>query len=158
LEHLNSVRGETEGFTEIFAEMQSSFSSEELQDIRRNRRYGVSLIDKILNSIWLISDRLFSLHPDGVRRPQGEAYLNAFIFRYSLCMFVVFMNWMRVGSTRNVAVEKITNDKIDANFASYATYFSGVLSKDKKLNRIHSEARHILILLGAPIPKQFDFL
>lgn len=33
---------------------------------------------------------------------------------------------------------------VDVNFAAYATYFDGLLSKDQKVQRIYHDARFIL--------------
>jgi hypothetical protein len=38
---------------------------------------------------------------------------------------------------------------VDTNFATYATFFDGVLSNDKKLNDQYEEAKVVLTLLGA---------
>ena len=40
----------------------------------------------------------------------------------------------------NALVTKLANDVVDMNYVAYATYFDGVLSRDKKLLRIYRQA------------------
>jgi len=76
------------------------------------------------------------------------------VFRYCLCMMLLFIRWIEVGRQTKTANNRIANDVIDANIAAYATYFDGVLSTDGKLRALHREARQVLREIGGAVPAQ----
>ena len=45
---------------------------------------------------------------------------------------------------KSVKAEKIVNDLVDVNFATFATYFDGLLSMDEKPLRIYQRAAFVL--------------
>ena len=67
-------------------------------------------------------------------------------------MMLLLVRWLENGSQMHVRSEAIANDVIDANIASYATYFDGVLSNDRKLCALEAEARYILREIGGAVP------
>jgi hypothetical protein len=75
--------------------------------------------------------------------------MGMFGFRYSLCVLLYTLGWVRTGSQRDRLVEKRVNDVIDLQVATVGTFFNGVLSRDKKLQEVSRAARHLLRLWGA---------
>jgi hypothetical protein len=75
--------------------------------------------------------------------------MGMFGFRYSLCVLLYTLGWVRTGSQRDRSVEKRVNDVIDLQVATVGTFFNGVLSGDKKLQEVSRAARHLLRLWGA---------
>ena len=69
---------------------------------------------------------------------------NTFLFRTALCAFVWALDWIAVGGPKDVKTEKIRNDLVDVNFATFATYFDGLLSMDEKPLRIYQRAAFVL--------------
>jgi hypothetical protein len=49
-----------------------------------------------------------------------------------------------MGGPKVVKAEKIRNDLVDGNFATFATYFDGLLSMDEKARRIYQQAAIVL--------------
>ena len=121
-----------------------SFTAEELRTIRTGAPFSSGLVRKMLESAIVIEQALYSQHP----RPAGAHSIrevpNTFLFRTALSVFIWALDWVSVGGPRNVSVERIRNDIIDVNFATYATYFDGLLSMDEKALRIYQRAAFVL--------------
>ena len=75
--------------------------------------------------------------------------MRMFGFRYSLCILLYTLGWVRTGSQSSPSLEKLVNDVIDLQLATVGTFFNGVLSRDAKLQEISQAARHLLRLWGA---------
>jgi hypothetical protein len=86
----------------------------------------------------------------GRRKPMqlGEA-MGMFAFRYSLCMLLYYMEWVRVGRTTGKKIALRVNDVVDMQVAAMATYFNGVLSADEGLQTISNTVRGVLRGFGA---------
>lgn len=48
------------------------------------------------------------------------------------------------GGAEDVKPEKLRNDMVDVTFATYATFFDGILSCDKKTNQLYQDTCGIL--------------
>ena len=72
----------------------------------------------------------------GRRAPMrfGEA-MATFAGRYSLCMLLFYLEWVRTGRTQK-RLDRHVNDIVDMQTAAVATYFNGVLSADVTLQRV----------------------
>ncbi|WP_420142802.1 hypothetical protein [Sphingomonas sp.] len=77
--------------------------------------------------------------------------LGMFAFRYSLCMLLYYMEWVRVGRTTGKKLPRRVNDVVDMQVAALATFFNGVLSSDAALQTISSRARGVLRGYGAHV-------
>ena len=72
-----------------------------------------------------------------------------FGFRYSLCVLLYTLGWVRTGSQKGRKVEQRVRDVIDLQVATVGTFLDGVLSLDKGLQEVSRSARHLLRLWGA---------
>jgi hypothetical protein len=75
-------------------------------------------------------------------RINGHA-LNFFIFRYAMCIVLLYTRWVHVGQQERPEA-KLINDVVDMHIAAVGTFFGGVLSKDERLLGVHREARYLL--------------
>ena len=75
-------------------------------------------------------------YPHPIRKPYIEELPNTVIYRNVVGLLLHYLQWERVGGPRFIRPEKIRNDIIDVNIATYATYFDGILSNDYNLCEI----------------------
>lgn len=68
----------------------------------------------------------------------------SFQFRYSLCTYSLVLKWIMKDGYNNVSNDKLRNDFIDMVYAAYATFFDGIITKDKKLLEIYQFARWLI--------------
>jgi hypothetical protein len=140
---------DAEDFPTIFTDISMNFAAEDMESFKRPTVYSSSTIGKVLDLTWELAAKMTGTHPNKPRPPRQNEDLNTFILRYSLCCVLLWIRWVKDGSQLRVAPQRITNDLADVNIATFATFFDGALSNDKKLRALHSECRAILNLLGA---------
>ena len=130
------------------------YSKEERRTIRLGETYSDDLIDKIVRNIFQIARLAFSNHPNVRKIPVYAELPNTFIFRVSLCIYLLALDWGAKGGVRNANQKTLRNDFVDMLFAAYATYFDGLMTADAKLLRIHSKARiWLMALFGCNLPE-----
>ena len=130
-------------FREGFNKMAKLYTSNEIKDIRQ-WNYSYEVFSKIMKHVMLLAKINFEDHPSIQRIPELYLWQYSFIFRYSLCGYVLFLNWISDGSQNINKNEKIRNDIIDINFATFALYFDGILTNDKKLIKVYEYAKMLL--------------
>ena len=128
-----------------------NFTAAELRIIRTGMLFPSGLVRKILESVVVIERSLYFRHPRPAISHGINEVPNTFLFRTALCVFIWALDWISVGGPKNVATERIRNDLVDVNFATYATYFDGLLSMDQKALRIYQRAAFVLdAITGGP--------
>lgn len=75
--------------------------------------------------------------------------MERFAFRYSLCMLLYYMEWVRVGRQIGKKLPLRVNDVVDMQVAAMGTFFNGVLSADRNLQVVSNTARGVLRSFGA---------
>ncbi len=143
-EHLNSILGDSEATRRAYQVFIDTYTKDERQLLRARQPYTSDMADKLAQTILLIASKLFKNHPDIVSRPTFESLPNTYIFRFALCIYLLALDWGVAGGIRDVSDSKLRNDVIDMSFAAYATYFDGILTADRKVNRVYQQARNVL--------------
>lgn len=122
------------------------FTDGELTEIRR----GVSPSDSTRAKIFdLLKDTIAEFMIENFDpKPTGAVTLgeikNTFSFRYPLCMLIYYVEWVQTGRQRLTAGRTRANDIVDLQQAAIATFFNGILSGDKRLQRVSESVRPIL--------------
>jgi len=127
-------------------EVKNTFTDAELKIIRTGFPLSEQLASKVIKYILLLTHFLFSRHPGPAVRNFDEL-LNTFLFRTALCLFLYALDWISMGGPTGVKAEKIRNDLVDMNIATFATYFDGLLTMDEKARRIYQQAAFVLELI-----------
>lgn len=130
---------------EAFSKM---FTSEELKIIRRHGTYTPQMTDKFRTQTYMVTAKLFIKFGFNTL-PSFSQTINSFIFRYSLCGHLLALRWISHGGVGTVNLETIRNDAIDMNYITFATYFDGFLSNDRKASSLFAEVNAHLKELSA---------
>ena len=85
----------------------------------------------------------------GTKPIKASAAMRMYGFRYSLCVLLFTLGWVRTGSQGSPDIHKRVNDAIDLQLATVGTFFNGILSRDKRLHEVSRASRHLLRLWGA---------
>lgn len=155
-EHLGGMLADMEGITDDYKGIEGTYTKDEIRKFRTGGPYSQTAIGKLFEHIHAFTIEMIRKHPHGVKLPRAQELPNTFIFRYAVCVHLLLVRWIRDGSNPLIKPTKLRNDIVDANFATFATYFDGLLSKDKKANEIHTEARYLLHQLGAAVSNPFE--
>lgn len=147
--HMAIITAECAYIPEIFGRISTEFTGGELLEIRQRRPFRENTQRKLLDAMFEESRRLYLAA--GIEKQYWpkliQDALNAFPFRYAVCVLLLYMRWVRDGEPKR-APQKLRNDVVDANTAAFGTYFDGVLSGDGKLQGIYREARFLIGELG----------
>lgn len=106
--------------------------------------FSEKLALKILGNVIGLAKSLFSRHSHPPVLRSVDEVPNTFLFRSALCSFLWALDWISTGGPKGVKTERIRNDLVDVTFATFATYFDGLLSMDEKPCRIYRQAALVL--------------
>jgi hypothetical protein len=130
------------------------YSKEERRSLSAGPPYSSELVDKITKNVLYIAGRLFQEHPDEPEWPTRTELPYTYIFRSSLCIYLLVLDWITLGGFQGASSETHRNDFVDMTFAAYGTYFDGLMTSDSKPARIHRQARQWLTeIFGCEIPR-----
>lgn len=139
--HLERMLADAKEIRNTFGELAKLYSKRERAIYRKGEPYSSAMVQKTANNVFHVAARLFHSHPDTPSWPTREDVKNTFIFRVSLCMYLLAMEWGSNGGAKDASADRVRNDMVDMNFVAYVTYFDGILSSDAKVIRLHREAR-----------------
>jgi hypothetical protein len=127
------------------------FTTAELNQIRDRDGVTAATQRKLLDLLKATTRDFIRANQDPHRRAPllVRDTLGTFAFRYSLCMVLYYLEWVRVGRTTGKKVDRRVNDVVDMQLAALASYFNGVLSADNTLQATSQTAREILRRFGA---------
>ena len=125
-------------------EIAKTFIDAERKIIRTGLPLSEQLASKVIKYILLLTQSLFSRHPRHAVVRSFDELVDTFLFRWALCSFLWALDWISMGGPYGGKAEKIRNDLVDVNFATFATYFDGLLSMDEKARRIYQQAAIVL--------------
>lgn len=143
-QQLNRMLTDSAVMGQAFDDLGKDFTKDERRRIREDEPYTNNMIDKLVSAVMMISEEIFRTHPKAPHKVTYEQLPNTFIFRNSLCCYLLALEWSAQGGAKNAQHSKIRNDMIDSHFVTYATFFDGLLSDDAKAIRLHKKARYIL--------------
>ena len=139
--HMNEMLQDAVKTGQAIEDIAKFHSKEERKAFRNGGEFPPGMVDKVVKNVLHIAAQVFHQHPNITRIPRYEELPNTFIFRCSLCMYLLALDWAARGGIRGASAEKLRNDTIDMSFAAYATYFDGLLTADTKTSRLHQKAR-----------------
>lgn len=142
-ENMQRLETDASKVIESIDEITEEFSEAELRKIRKDQ-IDEALLTRFVKDAMTISGFLFESHPLVKKLPPLHQLANTYIFRKSLCMYFLIVKYIGVGGAKNVSQRKIRNDMIDCHVATCATFFDGLLTKDKKLLEIYDIANAIV--------------
>jgi hypothetical protein len=116
-----------------------SYSTSHLKILRTGKKIPQDLMNRITKDILWLTALLLQKHPDIRKLPEFNSLQKSYVFRYTVSNFLLFLRWIIDGGIDQVSYEKLRNDVIDMSYITYATYFDGLLSSDKKLNEIYTD-------------------
>ncbi len=139
-------------------DLESLFTPQERKSIRTDPAYAGEVIDKALVAADQLYHQLRRSHPSKLITAARKLRVNAFLYRYALSCVIYTLTWIRHGSQSNKKDKLIRNDLVDLAFAAYGTYFNGLMTRDGRLQEIHTELRTVLTALGARLPTAYDLI
>lgn len=145
--HMDRILADVANLPDALRGIADVFTDAEVKILRKGSDLTDEIIDKFVQNILLLSAVLFRDHPRATNLPDATELPNTFIFRYALCAHLWVLDWISVGSPHRVKPKKMRNDIVDFSFAAYASFFDGLLTKDRKLEKLYHGISGLLPML-----------
>jgi hypothetical protein len=120
------------------------YSPTELKILRRRERHTPQTREKLIENVMLLGKELFKGEPNLTETPTLPEARDMFIFRDAICSYVSILNRIEDGGAGKTKPEKLRNDVVDINFATFGTYFDGLLTADQKAGNTYTDAEFLL--------------
>ncbi len=127
-----------------FPKLLENYSKQERARIKEGDLYGADIVNKIMSEVLSQSATVLYQHPSVRHWPSYEELPYTFIFRLVFCTYLLALDRAAVGFPSNIKPESIRNDLIDMYFVAYGTFFDGVMSSDRRVNRIYEQVDLLL--------------
>lgn len=122
------------------------FTSQELSEFRTGKLVSESTKRKILDLLKITVAEF--IKKNWIIIPNSNTKIasvkNTFSFRYSLCMMIYYIKWVRSGKQKLINGKTRANDVVDMQTAAIGSFFNGVLSGDKNLQDVSGSVRSLL--------------
>ena len=139
-DQMERVLADATKMSDNFEKLAKTFSDAEIRALRTGDPLTEQMAEKILQSILWGAAFMFRDHPRVQKLPPGEGATNTYIFRAAICLILWALDWISVGGAKGVKAERLRNDMVDISFATYASFFNGLLTADKKLIALHRDS------------------
>jgi hypothetical protein len=150
--HMDRVMADVADLPAVFADISDDFTADELAIFRKRMPYSNELFDKLVKSTMTLAATLFKKQANAKWPPLHEL-ANTYPFRFALCAYLLFERWIADGRPKMIKAAKLRNDVIDMSFATYGTFFDGLLTADRKLGEIYRDAASLLRIIEAEFAK-----
>lgn len=131
----------------VFTTITKRFSASERAEMVTRTPYSQSTVVKLLDLVNFVTIQLLDdAEVPLVDRPRNMVEAReTYLFRYALCMILLYTRWMiGGGKPTGKRVDRLTNDVVDMQIVASSTFFGGLLSHDRKPVDVSREARRIL--------------
>ena len=155
-QHMDRILVDAGELTPALKDIESLFTSSEIKAIRTEYPYSLNVINKTLIAANQLYHNFRLSHPSKLKSIARKRRWNSFLFRFSLASVIYVITWMRQGSAENRKPERVRNDLVDLNFATFGTYFNGLMTGDHRLQETHAELRAVLDALGARMKASYN--
>jgi hypothetical protein len=145
------------GFEQMTTFISKTHSPAALKILRRRETYTPEMREKLIQNVLMFANELFNGHPAVTELPELAEARDTFLFRYALCTYALILKAIEGGGVKKNP-EKLLNTMVDANFATFATYFDGLMTRDKIASEIHADAHFLLREVFARRPAWLKWL
>ncbi len=153
-EHLEKVMSDAVKLPEAADGLVKDFTQQELDVIRKGAPLTPELPDKIVKNAMTLAVLLGADHPQWRGLPPLDELPNTFLFRFALSGIVYLVSRIEFGGFGETKPEKLRNDVVDLSFSAYATYFDGLLTRDRRLVSIYEFTAALLDYFKRSLAKE----
>lgn len=153
---LEGLLNSGEEYTRWYSVFQREYSDADLKIIRKDEPYNRSIWIKMTKAIRDLTGYFLSQQDGTVKWPRPSELPNIFFYRLALMLQLHFFDWIASGSPQDRKADKFKNDQLDVLIGVSATYFDGIITNDKKLERIYHRAAWFLENYSIPLSRRVE--
>lgn len=139
---LNSISANADEYRKTLADIIHKWPIPMLGSFRSSGQLSYKFAEEIFGTVRDTAARLFHDWPRALIPPFANA-IHSFEYRYALACIFLAVEWSK-GGLQKVAAEKLRNDLVDMTYVAFATMFDGLMTDEKKVNRIYANARFMV--------------
>ncbi len=149
-EYMRQLRGQVQTLEASHQNLLKEFRAEELKQIRTAQGISGALREKIFNLVDEVTVEFVRANQEpGRTAPLKRSEVHGmFAYRYALCVVIAFTRWVALGRQAK-SLDLRVNDVVDNQVAATSTFFNEILTKDRELQIVASNARDVLKHLRA---------
>ena len=136
--------------------MSAVLTSRNIAAIRTNKDVPTDILKRVFEISDSVSQGFREQIDGSVPHERGKRFGDDFLFRVGIGVTASFLEWVRTGSPPIIKAAKVRNDHVDSMLAVFGTYFNGVMSGDRRLQRIHLLSRKLLQNRGVILPPMYN--
>lgn len=153
-DHMQAMLSKAGDMNFSISEFCDVFTEAELKRMRRNEQWKPETGKKFIELVGQLTANSFAAHPDKPMWPHGRHLINHFLYRHTFTYLVYMMRLVQRGAvTRKAKLAR--NDAVDVIFATYGTFFNGLMTMDDEAGVIHHISRGMLKQVGARMPEDY---
>lgn len=134
---LNEIIGNAALMLKAIKAYNQKMDQDFLKYIRTGKKWRINEYQYACTQVLEVCKKLFEMNINKTQLPEKENFLNHYIFRHTLSNYLLVLKWLIDHGWTSYPDVKMRNDSVDMTYVAFATYFDGVLSKDKKINSIY---------------------
>lgn len=145
--HIDELTRQSAQQEAIFAAIASNFTSGERAELVKRVTFSRTTVHKLFDMVNFVTIQLLEQAnvPTKDRPRNMVEALDTYLFRYALCMILLYTRWMiGGGKPTGKRGDRLTNDVVDMQIVAASTFFRGLLSQDQNPISISTEARRLL--------------
>lgn len=125
------------------------FNTEQISELRKGKRTYATQFQMLemagrMAAHQLDDDTVFGTH-------SLTQVVNNFAVRHVLARIILSQHWVLDGRPM-LSNTRLQNDQVDAVFATYGTYFNGLMTNDQRAVRLHKELRETIAAFASLAP------
>lgn len=142
--HIAMMDAEMPEMAKAFEDVRLSLGEDALRAIREARLMSPEDSQHAMHMFLQLASFAFANVPPK-RRPRtiGEAR-GYWLFRSTIAIFVLMLEWAQVGGALGASAKKLRNNFVDLQYAIAASYFDGLITNDRRLQRIYEQLDFLL--------------
>jgi hypothetical protein len=153
--HFQKIKNETYHFANYLSASEAVFGHGSTAQMRGKNPLSSEFVARFFDVVDGMYSRFLAKHPHRPKPSRGRHRFDHFTWRLALAYSLVTKRFIRHGSTLPAKNERKINEFTDAVFATYGTYFNGVMTSDTNLFNLYMEMEVILRQLGARVPTHY---
>jgi len=142
--HFKRVEKSAEAVRSAGVEIAKTFSPADRRVIRAAPTWPTGIHARFVSELVDLSRLLFDSHPSVTRPPSPHEIIHTYLFRSALISLLLVFEYADDGGLPNRATHRLVNDLSDTHFATYATFFDGLITKDERQLRLYRGSQNAL--------------
>jgi hypothetical protein len=129
----------------------NNFSAKDREELRKRKPLSEGLQKKLIEFSFAIRARLAQQHGEAQTEMTPHQAIDTPLYRYALSLVVYFMHWVKDGEPDRSKLKAAVNQIVDLQIAAIATFYDGLLTREKRLAAHFEELQGLIEILGGQV-------